>query len=436
MIEADIETILRTMQDFECCDDHIEWKYEKQFYNSQILTAGPNTFSKNTLLKCGLSIRALNSGKAGFTYTNQIAPQPIKNAIHFASQLKYFCQKEENTIYNTHVPRICNNLKNYEEPSTTSDTSINNKLWPAIKKLGSKIQIEKIELEKHVGFGNNRGGWARYLRSHNLISLIYYGIQTYFHCLDNRSVFTEETIDALSELIHCIEAGKYGSKNKRNRVQLCLFSPQAFEQILHTLSKQFSAGYAAKKLSVFNEEQNRSGYDEKFCLYDDPCRFSSLTSYPFDAEGTPSEKLILIENGQFKSLVNNLYYAKKYHEKPTGHAYQSSYKDPVGIHISNWGVKEGTMTTESLFNLDSECIYVYQIQETSNDDQNNSNHAAFKVHGIFIKNGKKKYLTSCFILDKPVHLLKNIIAVGTEKKPGSLYDLPMIMIKNVKVLWV
>ena len=55
-------------------------------------------------------------------------------------------------------------------------------------------------------------------------------------------------------------------------------------------------------------------------LYDDGLHPGHLSAAPFDGEGTPTQKLCLIEQGQLRSLLHSEATARAFGVQPTGHA--------------------------------------------------------------------------------------------------------------------
>src|SRR5690606_19716467 len=77
-----------------------------------------------------------------------------------------------------------------------------------------------------------------------------------------------------------------------------------------------------------------------FTLVDDATLPHGLASRPFDSEGTPSRRVVLIEKGVLRSFLHNTDTASRTGQQTTGHA-QRSYSGTLGVGISNLLLEKG-----------------------------------------------------------------------------------------------
>ena len=82
-------------------------------------------------------------------------------------------------------------------------------------------------------------------------------------------------------------------------------------------------------------------------LVDDPLRPGGLGSRPFDGEGLPSRRTLLIERGKVASFLLDSYSARKLGSQSTGHASRSARSSP-GAGATNLYLEPGSGSLEDL----------------------------------------------------------------------------------------
>ncbi|MGH7416355.1 MAG: metallopeptidase TldD-related protein, partial [Candidatus Rokuibacteriota bacterium] len=75
-------------------------------------------------------------------------------------------------------------------------------------------------------------------------------------------------------------------------------------------------------------------------LVDDPTMPDGLASLPFDAEGTPTRALTLLEGGVLRGVFHNSETARALGAQTTGHA-QRSYRGILGVSPTNLALRPG-----------------------------------------------------------------------------------------------
>ena len=78
-----------------------------------------------------------------------------------------------------------------------------------------------------------------------------------------------------------------------------------------------------------------------FTLVDDGLQSGGLETRPFDAEGVPSQRTLLIENGVLRSFLFDSYAANKEGIMSTGNASRGDYRQPPSISPTNLIIGQG-----------------------------------------------------------------------------------------------
>jgi predicted Zn-dependent protease len=120
-----------------------------------------------------------------------------------------------------------------------------------------------------------------------------------------------------------------------------VFEPYAVSSALGYISSGLSAQSYQDGTSWMCDLMGQKVFSEQFTLWDDGRDRSGL-AFPFDLEGIPKRKLMLIEEGVPKAVVYDSYTAHKDREKSTGHA------GGMGPSPSHLIVKRGDATKEEM----------------------------------------------------------------------------------------
>ena len=154
-----------------------------------------------------------------------------------------------------------------------------------------------------------------------------------------------KSMDTLKEL----EPGHYN----------VLLGPMAVAELLGTVSYFSFTPYAAQKgMSFVYSQKGKKVLPDHITIMDN-VNDKRFARWSFDMEGMPRKPVYFVMRGSLGTVVNNLYYAKKLGESPTGHALSyDSYFSPGAypLHIVMSG---GDIPSEELKkNIDGEYIYI------------------------------------------------------------------------------
>lgn len=129
--------------------------------------------------------------------------------------------------------------------------------------------------------------------------------------------------------------------------------PKAMAGLLYVLSRSLSAKSALEGKSRLLNRLGERIASEWVTLVDDPTLEKGFLSRPFDAEGTPARRTVVVEKGIFKTFLHNAETARALGQENTGHAFRTYrgildvaptnlYLEPVG----NLRLEKGVLITE------------------------------------------------------------------------------------------
>ena len=126
-----------------------------------------------------------------------------------------------------------------------------------------------------------------------------------------------------------------------------IMHPDVAGNWLQNMFAAFSGEQAFKKTSFLTDKLGQKIASDLVTLVDDGVLASGVSSAPFDGEGVPAQKNVLIDQGVMKMFVYNAYWAKKAKAKSTGNAGRG-YQSAPFIGNKNLYIANGKSTLEEI----------------------------------------------------------------------------------------
>ena len=137
-------------------------------------------------------------------------------------------------------------------------------------------------------------------------------------------------------------------------------------------------------------------------------------SIPFDSEGTPSSRTVIIEKGVYKGFMHSLETAATLNTAPTGNGRTQDYNRRVWVRMTNTFFEPGNWKLEEIISDTKEGLLTLKAISGMEDPVG----GGFQVRalkGYTIKNGEKKNLVRGLSLTgKALDILKTVDSVGKE----------------------
>lgn len=224
--------------------------------------------------------------------------------------------------------------------------------------------------------------------------------------LDPRHIGAEVAKDALEKLGAVqIPSGSY-------RV---VFHRGAMTDLLETFSSIFSAEMAQKGMSLLKGRIGEKVAADCVTIVDDPLLLDGLEARPFDAEGVPSKKHIVVENGMFKTFLHNLKTAFKDGVETTGNASKAGYASSVHVSPSNFFISSGDQSFEQLISGIENGIVITDVAGLHAGANAVSGDFSLLSKGYTIKNGKRgKAVEQITVAGNFYELMRNVQGIADD----------------------
>ena len=166
-------------------------------------------------------------------------------------------------------------------------------------------------------------------------------------------------------------------------------------------------------------------------IIDDGTLPGLMGTSPFDDEGVPSRRTVVIENGVLRNYLLNSYAARKLGMHTTGNA-SRGITGNAGISTGNFYLEKGTSSPEEMIRGVKEGFFVTELigQGVNVVTGDYSRGAA----GIWIHNGELAFpVSEVTIASTLQEILAGIVEIGDDLRFRGSMESPTLMIREMTV---
>lgn len=174
-----------------------------------------------------------------------------------------------------------------------------------------------------------------------------------------------------------------------------IFTPKFLGEALLTLQVGLNGMPVSMGISPLCNKLGERIFDERITIIDDGTMEGGCGSMPFDDEGVPAQRTVLIEDGVLKSYIHSLKSAEKLEQAPTGNAFKRS---PIAYSkeieripqpsVTNMIMKPGNTKFEDMIADIKDGIIIDYLMGIFMNNLMNGDFSGNIGMGYVIKNGK------------------------------------------------
>jgi PmbA protein len=203
------------------------------------------------------------------------------------------------------------------------------------------------------------------------------------------------------------------------------FESKAFAHLLYVFGAMLSGKEVLEGQSKLSGRIGEKIASDLVTLVDEPTLLDGLGAQPFDAEGTKSERLVLIEKGVLKSFIHNSYTAKKLNMKNTAHA-SRSYNSPLGVDFSNLVLQPG----KGIKLQDG--IIITELKGLHAGANSISGEFSLQALGLKVEGGETVHAVENFaVAGEWLELLQNVVGLGEKLEWEQSIACPMVEVAEL-----
>jgi PmbA protein len=224
---------------------------------------------------------------------------------------------------------------------------------------------------------------------------------------------------------------KLGARKVKTQQVPVIFDTRVASSLLSDIFQAISGDAIMRKSSFLVGKLEEKIGSDLLTVIDDGRIPGSLGSRPFDSDGLPTQKTVVIENGRLNSYLLNTYTAKKLGLKSTGNATRG-LSGPPSVTCNNFFIKAGKSSPKDIISSVKNGFFVtdlmgFGVNIVTGDY---SRGAA----GIWIENGELTFpVEEVTIAGNLKEMLKDIEMVGNDLDFRDRISAPTLKIEKMIV---
>jgi len=404
--------------------------------------------NERTKIQQGIGIRVIKDKKLGFAYASTLNRRVLRETSRDAFKLAEISPENPDWVSLPHpekIPPAPEGLYDEDLACLAPDEILSMAIqgYDAVKRFDPRVLIDSGKLSVvlvEVAISNSHG-----------ISLEGKGTAASFFLIciakesgGSSSFAYEYEVSRTLKGFSTVKVGELSAKKAlmslgARRVKPfkgeVLLSPDAASDVLFgPVISSVNADNVQRGRSLWGDKIGENVSSSRLTVIDDGLLPYGLGSSPFDAEGVPCQKNILIDNGVLKNFLYDSYTANKAGVKSTGNAVRASYSSLPSISISNLLIEPGTKSLDDLISNIDKGIIINRFSGTVAVESGEFSGVAKQAS--YIENGEVKFpLRETMISGNAFESLKNIVEIGRERRATmtSIYT-PPILVKNISIV--
>ena len=395
----------------------------------------------------GLCFRCIVNGKMGYASTENLSADQAKSVVAKAVDNAINLEAEE-AVFLGEGGQTYETLEDKSYPLPTTEELISKvletteKLYAADPMAIDGCQTQGIIETSEVAIYNSKG--LDLQQKSSAAGLIAVGVVSNGQEMSNDYQIKLGQLDKIDVDVLVAKAvggakEKLGGEVAPTGQYPVVFNPEAMTSLMGVYASIFNSEAAQKGLSKLAGKEGDVIAASCVTLIDDPFHKDNPEPMNFDAEGSPTHKKAIIENGVLNTLLYNLKTAAVAGKKTTGNAAKAGYDSSVGIRPFTMYLEGGEMTEEELLQKAGNGVYITDLSGLHAGADSISGDFSLQSAGYMIENGKKTtYVKSFTVAGNFYEMLKNIVAMADNchlpRAMGSTaFGAPSVLVDGLSV---
>ena len=391
----------------------------------------------------GVGFRVIVDGKMGFSHCNDFNNGALEDTILRAVAFAKLSSPDENNILPDDAG--ITKIEDLFDPGISSE--------PMDKKINMALELEKIAMEtrgitKSSGARYGEGESEVFIANSKGISKNFkssgcsIGVNVVAEKGDQRNTGGEScTRVFFSDLLSLEEIAAKASEKAlalldpvmiKTQKAAIIFDPDVARSLIGGIISSINGERVLQGASFLREYLNKQFASSLLTIVDDGTRKRSQGSAPFDGEGVPTIKNLLVEKGVLKSFIYNTTAAKRAGVKSTGNASRSGFTSLPGIGVHNISMEPGSNTREEIIAATSKGLLLKEVTGYGIDPV--SGNFSGGGAGLWIVNGEVIHpVKGITIAGRAFDILNAIDMRGNDIDMNRTFSAPTFMVAEMQI---
>lgn len=211
-----------------------------------------------------------------------------------------------------------------------------------------------------------------------------------------------------------------------------IFDPDVARSILGGILAAINGERVLQGASFLAQKLNQKIASELVTMVDDGTLAKGLGSKPFDGEGVPTQKRIIVDRGVLKGFMYNTIVAKRAGVKSTGNASRGGFTSIPEIGAHNFYMVAGKSTQEEIIKATKTGLLLKGVTGYGINPVNGNFSGG--AQGFWVENGKIAFpVKGLTIAGNAFEMLEGIDMVGSDLDLNRSFTAPTFRIKLLQI---
>ena len=393
----------------------------------------------------GLGIRIVKEGKVGYAYTEEMTESAFERIVDEAIANSELVESRE--------PAVIANHPEVKEPPAIFNPELEKVNVAEKIELAKRLEADALALDSrifNVPYASYSDGFS-FAKIANSKGLDKETKSNY--CMAYTMVLAQENEDRKSGYHYIMGRDFYALKPEliakeavTRAIELLnadspatgkfpvILNNDMTASLLGTFSGIFSAKNVHDGKSLLKDRIGEVIASKGVTIVDDGLHPDGFSTAPFDSEGYPTQRTVLVEKGVLKSYLHNTTTALVDEEKSTGNG-SRSYKSALSVSTTNFILEPDKISREEMISAHDTVIEIVSLQGLHSGANPVSGDFSLSAEGFLYEKGVRiKGVADFTVSGKFFEVLKNIEMVGSDFKFNySACGTPAILIKELDI---
>ncbi len=440
-----------------CCSKGEEAEvYVKTFRAVHFDVSGQKLENFNTPYSSGIGLRIFSKNRMGFAYTAGFGRESIERLVREAknnalngspdewnSLPQVSGQQKSNSVYygelfdeelaKIPVPIRVDKIKEMEERALAYD-----------KRVKRVLRASYNDNHYEISLFNSKGLKVGYSGTQCSCGLVVVAEAMPFSGKVNKEIqlgfdfavkkrFRELHFNELAENAARRAVSLLGARKLKTQRASIVFEPLVASGFLQLIARGLGADFIQKNKSPFAEKRGKRVATKIVNLIDDGTLVGGVATFPFDDEGAPTKRTVLVENGILSTFLYDSYTARRDKVASSGNAFRSSFKALPTVGFTNFFLDKGRTKREELIATTDKGLYVIETMGMHTADSVSGDFSVGAC-GLWIEGGKFSFpVHGVTIAGNVLDLLNSIDAIGDDLEFYGNLGSPTIRISDMPI---
>lgn len=393
---------------------------------------------------CGAGLRVLLGQKQGSSYTSDLTPEGIRQMVASAIDIARITEPDPYAG----LPDAAELGQLTADLGLASDLTLSTAEKIELAKRAEKAALsldpritnsDGASFDSHSGtrvFANSRGFLGSYRSTSCSLSAVPVAKsgdrmeRDYWYSI-GRDHTTLESPEHIGRVAAERVLRRLGARKIPTQQATIVLDPRVARSLVGHVFGAVTGDAIYRKSSFLLDKIDQLVAAPTVTIVDDPTIPGLFGSSPFDDEGVPGRRNLIIENGVLKTYLLHTYTARKLSLKTTGNASRGLTGSP-GTGHGNLYLEAGTMTPDEILKAVGTGLFITELigqgVNTVNGDYSRG------ACGLWIENGELTYpVAEVTVAGNLSEMLKNILYIGNDLEFRGSTSAPTVAIGGMTI---